>query len=73
MLHTELDIEYSELSHQFEGLIKDRNNVILSKDFVHKEKSDNVFVSDMKIIESNEFYDCVVTLFHIPRDHYYFF
>jgi hypothetical protein len=69
----ELELEYERVSHEFECLAKNESNTVLRKDLVHKNKTDNVFVKDLKIIASTESYDSVVAMLHIPIDHYYFF
>ncbi len=67
------DIQFEHLSHEFDRLLQDCSEVLISNQLVHKNKVSNVFIRDMKIIESNLSYDGIVTLFHIPTDHTYFF
>ncbi len=73
MSFNELVLRHEGVSYAFQLLEKGESFHTLSKDLVHKSRTDNVFVKDIKRVGSYDAYDIVVALLHIPTDHAYFF
>lgn len=67
------NLNYESLAAEFESLRQQYGDNVLNRELVHKEKEDNVFIRQVKRIESSEERDTIITLFHFPLDHAYFF
>jgi 2-oxo-3-(phosphooxy)propyl 3-oxoalkanoate synthase len=67
------DITCMDIGHEFEKLIAESESSLLEKEYVHKQNLENVFIRDIRVLFTSESQDKVITLFHIPRSHPFFF
>lgn len=67
------NLNYESFAAELENLRQQYGDTVLNRELVHKENEDNVFIRQVKCIESSEERDSIITLFHFPLDHAYFF